>query len=217
MSNEHPWIHMNSSEFHKRCSWQVRFWIIVFTLFDLLLCVVVFAFVGFIVLLVFGFFSLCWLGAPKSYPLPLLQNMFFSCLGMSENEVTFFRFNVTILGSKKDTSCWDIPICSYIVLDMCFVASMLCWLAPSKTYPTEIYRFTLAQKASLWHKKSLQTRIYQKKRHTPLTKQWRNIWKKKLFAQKHVIQKFQKKQIWKKTGSFVWTVGNIAWRKKSKV
>ena len=35
---------------------------------------------------------------------------------------------------------------------MCFVASMLCWLAPSKTYPTEIYRFTLAQKASLWHK-----------------------------------------------------------------
>ena len=32
MSNEHPWIHMNSSEFHKRCSWQVRFWIIVFTL-----------------------------------------------------------------------------------------------------------------------------------------------------------------------------------------
>ena len=24
-----------------------------------------------------------------------------------------------------------------------FVASMLCWLAPSKTYPTEIYRFTL--------------------------------------------------------------------------
>ena len=125
----------------------------------------------------FCFFILCWLGAPKNYPLPLLQNMFFSCLGMSENEVTFFRFNVTILGSKKDTSCWDIPICSYIVLDMCFVASMLCWLAPSKTYPTEIYRFTLAQKASLWHKKSLQTRIYQKKRHTPLTKQWRNIWK----------------------------------------
>ena len=30
-----------------------------------------------------------------------------------------------------------------------FVASMLCWFAPSKTYPTEIYRFTLAQKASL--------------------------------------------------------------------
>ena len=99
----------------------------------------------------FCFFILCWLGAPKNYPLPLLQNMFFSCLGMSENEVTFFRFNVTILGSKKDTSCWDIPICSYIVLDMCFVASMLCWLAPSKTdWNLQIHfstkGFTLAQK-----------------------------------------------------------------------
>ena len=216
MSNEHPWIHMNSSEFHKRCSWQVRFWIIVFTLFDLLLCVVVFAFVGFIVLLVFGFFSLCWLGAPKSYPLPLLQNMFFSCLGMSENEVTFFRFNVTILGSKKDTSCWDIPICSYIVLDMCFVASMLCWLAPSKTYPTEIYRFTLAQKASLWHKK-ITSDPHISKETTYTTHKTMKKHLKKLFAQKHVIQKFQRKQIWKKTGSFVWTVGNIAWRKKSKV
>ena len=28
----------------------------------------------------------------------------FSCLGMSENEVTFFPFKVTVLGSKKDTS-----------------------------------------------------------------------------------------------------------------
>ena len=33
--------------------------------------------------------------------------MFFSCLGMSENEVTFFPFKVTVLGSKKDTSFWD--------------------------------------------------------------------------------------------------------------
>ena len=33
---------------------------------------------------------------------------------------------------------------------MCFVASMLFWLAPSKTYPTEIYRFTLAEKVSLF-------------------------------------------------------------------
>ena len=41
------------------------------------------------------------------------KHVFFSCLGMSENEVTFFPFNVTILGSKKDTSCWGMPICSY--------------------------------------------------------------------------------------------------------
>ena len=100
----------------------------------------------------FLFFILCWLGAPKNYPLPLLQNMFFSCLGMSENEVTFFPFKVTVLGSKKDTSFWDthLPIYCFDLFWICvFVASMLCWLATSKTYPTEIYRFTLAQKASL--------------------------------------------------------------------
>ena len=68
------------------------------------------------------------------------------------NEVTFFPFKVTVLGSKKDTSFWDthLPIYCFDLFWICvFVASMLCWLAPSKTYPTEIYRFTLAQKASL--------------------------------------------------------------------
>ena len=66
MSNEHPRIHVNSSEFHKRCSWQVRFWTIVFTFFDLLLCAVVFAFVGVIFLLVFGFSSCAGLALPKT-------------------------------------------------------------------------------------------------------------------------------------------------------
>jgi hypothetical protein len=43
-----------------------------------------------------------------------------------------------------------LPIYCFDLFWICvFVASMLCWLAPSKTYPTEIYRFTLAQKASL--------------------------------------------------------------------
>ena len=41
MSNEHPRIHMNSSEFHKRCSWQVRFWTIAFT-FLIYYCVLLF-------------------------------------------------------------------------------------------------------------------------------------------------------------------------------
>ena len=66
MSNEHPRIHVNSSEFHKRCSWQVRFWTIVFTCFNLLLCAVVFAFVGVIFLLVFGFSSCAGLALPKT-------------------------------------------------------------------------------------------------------------------------------------------------------
>ena len=81
--------------------------------FYLLLCVVVFAFVGFIFLLVFGFSSCAGLALPKTIHCHCCKTCFFPCLGMSENEVTFFPFNVTILGSKKDTSCWDIPICSY--------------------------------------------------------------------------------------------------------
>ena len=83
-----------------------------------------------------------------------------------------------------------------------FVASMLCWFAPSKTYPTEIYRFTLSQKASLYHKKSLQTRIYQKKA-TYITNKTMKKHLKNYLPQKHVIQKFQRKQIWKKTVSLV--------------
>ena len=118
MSNEHPRIHMNSSEFHKRFSWHVRFWTIVFTFFDYFVLLFLHLLVSFFPCCLF--LILCWLGAPKNYPLPLLQNMFFSCLGMSENEVAFFPFKVTILGSKKDTSFWDIQICPYIVLDMCF-------------------------------------------------------------------------------------------------
>ena len=77
MSNEHPRIHMNSSEFHKRCSWQVRFWTIVFTFFALLLCVVVFAFVGFIVLLTFGFSSCAGLAHPKAIHCHCCKTCFF--------------------------------------------------------------------------------------------------------------------------------------------
>ena len=102
----------------------------------------------------FWFFILCWLGAPKNYPLPLLQNMFFFlvwvCLKM---RWPFFPFNVTILGSKKDTSCWDIPICSYIVLDMwfcCFHAVLACPILNISGWNLQIHfstkGFTLAQK-----------------------------------------------------------------------
>ena len=76
-----------------------------FHIFDLLLCVVVFAFAGFIFLLVFGFSSCAGLALPKNIHCHCCKTCFFPCFGMSENEVTFFPMNVTILGSKKDTSC----------------------------------------------------------------------------------------------------------------
>ena len=153
MSNEHPRIHMNSSEFHKRCSWQVRFWTFVFTCFDLLLCVVVFAFVGFIVLRVFFFHPVLAWRSQKLSTAIVAKHGFFSCFGMSENVVTFFPFNVTILGSKKDTSCWNTPICSYIVLDMwfcCFHAVLACPILNISGWNLQIHfstkGFTLAQK-----------------------------------------------------------------------
>ena len=69
-------------------------------------------------------FVLCWLCTPGSNP--LLQNMVFDtyisyiymCVGVSQNEVSFFPRKATVLEPKKDTSCWDIPrwvcVCIYI-------------------------------------------------------------------------------------------------------
>ena len=81
------------------------------------------------------------------------KHVFFSCFGMSEKEVTFFPFNVTILGSKKDTSCWNTPICSDIVLDMwfcCFHAVLACPIKNISGWNLQIHfstkGFTLAQK-----------------------------------------------------------------------
>ena len=113
MSNEHPRIHMNFSAFHKRCSWQVRFWTIVFT-FLIYYCALLFLhlLVSFFFLLLVFHPVLAWRSQKLSSAI-VAKHVFFPCLGMSGNEVTFFPFNVTISGSEKDTSCWDIPICSY--------------------------------------------------------------------------------------------------------
>ena len=148
MSNEHLWIHMNSSEFHKRCSWQVRFWTIVFTFFDLLLCVVVFAFVGFIVLLVFGFSSCAGLALPKTIHCHCCKTCFF-LLRYVWKWGDLFSLQRDHFGVKKGHFMLRHTHLLILFWTCVFVASMLCWLAPSKTYPTEIYRFTLAQKASL--------------------------------------------------------------------
>ena len=73
-------------------------------------------------------FVLCWLCTPGSNP--LLQNMVFDtyisyiyiyvCVGVSQNEVSFFPRKATVLEPKKDTSCWDIPrwvcVCVHIYM-----------------------------------------------------------------------------------------------------
>ena len=97
----------------------------------------------------FCFFILCWLGAPENYPLPLLQNMFFFLFGYVWKWGDLFSLQRNHFGVKKGHFMLRHTHLLILFWTCVFVASMLCWLAPSKTYPTEIYRFTLAQKASL--------------------------------------------------------------------
>ena len=104
MNNEHPRIHVNSSEFHNDAADKLgfgqlfsHFLIYYFALLFLHLLV-------FIFLLVFGFSSCAGLALPKTIHCHCCNFFFFFCLGMSENEVTFFPFKETVLGSKKDTS-----------------------------------------------------------------------------------------------------------------
>ena len=118
MSNEHPRIHMNSSEFHKRCSWQVRFWTIVFT-FLIYYCVLLFLHLLVSLFFLFLFFHpvLAWRSQKLSIVI-VAKHVFFLVWVCLKMRWPFFPFNVTILGSKKDTSCWDIPICSYCFGDV---------------------------------------------------------------------------------------------------
>lgn len=45
------------------------------------------------------------------------------CVGVSQNEVSFFPRKATVLEPKKDTSCWDIPrwvcVCVHIYIYVC--------------------------------------------------------------------------------------------------
>ena len=93
ISNERPWIHMNSSEcswkrlfFQIKCSWQFTCWTTCLTVFKLLCLVFCYAsfwcklfyWTLFLSLCVMYFyFVLCWLCAPESNLLPLLHNMVF--------------------------------------------------------------------------------------------------------------------------------------------
>ena len=140
MSNEHPWIHMNSSEcswkrhfFQIKCSWQFTCWTIYLTVFKLLCLVFGYAF--FCVNCFFWALCLCWcvmyfclscIGfAPrktihchccKTWLLTYIYMHIYICVcvGVSQNEVSCFPLKATVLEPKKDTSFWDIPTCVYI-------------------------------------------------------------------------------------------------------
>jgi hypothetical protein len=96
-------------------------------------------------------FVLCWLCAPGSNP--LLQNMVFDtyityiyiyvCVGVSQNEVSFFPRKETVLEPKKDTSCWDIPRCVCVHIYIC------------KTYMLFFDMFFFLSCVSLSHPKNM--------------------------------------------------------------
>ena len=54
------------------------------------------------------------------------------CVGVSQNEVSFFPRKATVLEPKKDTSCWDIPrwvcVCAHIYIYM-YVKLIFFWHA----------------------------------------------------------------------------------------
>lgn len=49
--------------------------------------------------------------------------LIYVCVGVSQNEVSFFPRKATVLEPKKDTSCWDIPrwvcVCVHIYIYVC--------------------------------------------------------------------------------------------------
>ena len=148
MSNEHPRIHMNFSAFHKRCSWQVRFWTIVFT-FLIYYCALLFLhlLVSFFFLLLVFHPVLAWRSQKLSSAI-VAKHVFF-LFGYVWKWGDLFSLRRNHFGVRKGHFMLRHTHLLILFWTCVSVASMLCWLAPSKTYPTEIYRLTLAQKASL--------------------------------------------------------------------
>ena len=124
MSNEHPWMFMEAS--CVRIKNQLAIYMLNHMSHSFKLLCLVFCYSSFWCKLFFWTlflclcvmyccFVLCWLCTPGSNP--LLQNMVFDtyisyiyvCVGVSQNEVSFFPRKATVLEPKKDTSCWDIP------------------------------------------------------------------------------------------------------------
>ena len=129
-----------------------------------------FAFVDFMVLLVFGFSSCAGLALPKTIHCHCCKTCFFlvsACLKMRWP----FSIQRNHFGVKKGHFMLGHTNLLIYCFGRVFVASILCWLAPSKTYPTEIYRFTLAQKAHFSTRTHFRPAYIKRKRHTSFTKQ----------------------------------------------
>ena len=107
------------------------------------------------------------------------------CVGVSQNEVSFFPRKATVLEPKKDTSCWDIPrwvcVCVHIYM---YVKLIFFWHAffflscVSLSHPKNIvFFFACGLTASSYQKKTVsnQNMLHWKLQYR--NKTWRKITK----------------------------------------
>ena len=149
----------------------------------------------------FCFFILCWLGAPKNYPLPLLQNMFFFLFGYVWKWGDLFSLQRNHFGVKKGHFMLRHTHLLILFWTCVFVASMLCWFAPSKTdWNLQIHfstkGFTLAQKITSDPHISKESDIHHSQNNE-------ETFGKTICQKTCNSKKNQRKQIWKKTVSLV--------------
>ena len=105
------------------------------------------------------------------------------CVGVSQNEVSFFPRKATVLEPKKDTSCWDIPrwvcVCIYIYVCKTYIFLTCIFFYPVLVCPIPqiLYFFACGLTASSYQKKTVsnQNMLHWKLQYR--NKTWRKITK----------------------------------------
>lgn len=91
----------------------------------------------------------------------------YMCVGVSQNEVSFFPRKATLLEPKKDTSCWDIPrwvcVCVHIYIYVCktyiFLTCVFFLSCVSLSHPKNIVFFLHV----VWQPHRIRKKLYQTK------------------------------------------------------